>query len=506
MSLFKGKDDQKTTEATHERQEKTAPLVSASINEALDASTDFMFQTIYINGNKEHPVSLFYIDGMADAESISQNIIRPICENTFAHVPDSATVFDWMQHGGVYRAGVNVREDFSEVIGDIIGGGAALVFDGEQKALVFDVKGFATRSISEPSEESVLKGSKDCFVESIRVNTATVRRKLRTPNLRLKDAVVGRQSLTPVNICYIEGLTNQKLVDEVIKRIDQIDVDSAISNASIEEYISDNKFSTFPQIMVTERPDKFCENIVEGRVGIIIDGLPTAYIVPGTLNQFLQAPEDYSNSFAYASMVRLLRYIVLGISFLLPAFFIAVTQFHPEMIPTQLAISIANAELEVPFPMFIQVFLMLFAFEILLEAGLHLPQNIGQAVSIVGSLVVGQAAVEAKIISPAVVIVVAATAIAGFTTPDRDFSNSVRLWRFTLVIFAIFEGLLGLSLGILLLIYSLSKRESFGVPYLSPYVSGELDEVARDTLIRLPMWYHKNRPAALGTGNVRRRK
>lgn len=258
--------------------------------------------------------------------------------------------------------------------------------------------------------------------------------------------------------------------------------------------------------MNTERTDRFCHNILEGRVGLIIDGLPTAYIIPATMNIFYQVPEDYAQNYTISSFLRCLRFANSLITLLLPGFYISITTFHQEMIPTVLAISLIRSKTEVPFPTSTSVFFMLLAFEVLLEAGFRLPRTIGQTISIIGALVVGQAAVQAKIISPVVVIIIAVAGMAGFTMPNQDFSNALRIYRLVFVICATIAGLYGLTLGLVLLIYHLNTLESFGVPYFSPFVANEGRDITKDTIIRVPLHFMKKRPSSLKTLNKKRQR
>lgn len=311
--------------------------------------------------------------------------------------------------------------------------------------------------------------------------------------------------MTPIGIIYIDGIVNKGLVDEVKKKLDNIEIDGVVEAGFVEEYIIDSKYSSFPQVTVTERPDKFCTAILEGRVGLLIDGLPTAYIIPATIYQFLRTPDDYSQNFIVVSSIRFLRYFSMMLSLFLPAFYIAVTTFHQEMIPTELAQAISASKEGVPFPTFIEVIFMLIAFEILLEAGFRLPKTIGQAISIVGALVVGEASVNAKLISPAVVVVIAVTVISSFTMPYQDFSSAIRMWRFAMVVGGASMGIFGIIIVAIFLLYHLASIETFGIPYLSPFVANEGKDFG-DSIIRLRLSSLKKRPSVLKTPNQRRQK
>ena len=473
----------------------------------LSDSSDVIYQEHYINGNRNMPVTVVYIDGLVNTKQVNDDILKPLTqERILGDVRGFRDLIELIEHGMVYHASRQIRTNLGDVLSDVLNGSVALVFDGEKKAVTFDAKGFEKRGITEPTTENAIKGAKDSFIEVLRVNTALVRRKIRTPYLRIRETVVGRQSRTPVAVIYIENLTNEELVGEVVKRLDRIDVDGVITPGYIEEYIVDKRRTIFQQILNTERTDKFCSNIMDGRVGILIDGMPVAYVVPATVNMFFQAPEDYSYNYIISSFLRLLRYAASLITLLFPAFYVSITTFHQEMIPTVLAVSIIRSKMEVPFPTVTSVFVMLIAFEMLLEAGLRLPRAIGQAVSIIGALVVGQAAAQAKLISPIIIIVIAVTGIAGFIIPNQDMTNGLRIFRMVFVICSSIAGLYGLSLMVIVLVYHLSTIETFGVPYLSPFVANEGKQTVEDTVIRIPLPFMKKRPSSLKTTNKKRQE
>ncbi len=486
---------------------KDVELTGENIRTLLSDSNDIVFREIYINENKRLCITLCYVDGLINSEVASATILKPLMqESKLSEAKNSKEIIKLIEHGTLYYTSQATRNNINDTIKDVLNGSVALIFNDEKIAVTFDIKGFEKRSIQEPSDENVIKGSKDSFIEVIRVNTALVRRKIRTQNLKIKQINIGQETLTPVAVCYIDGIANRHLVEEVSKRLEDIDIDGVIVTSAIEEFIIDHRFTIFPQILYTERPDKFCSNLLEGRVGVLIDGIPTAFIVPGTINQFMQAPEDYSRNSVVASMISILRFISVVITILLPGFYIAITSFHQEMIPTTLIISIIASKEEVPFPTFLEILFILLAFEILLEAGLRMPKPIGQSVSIVGAVIVGQSAVEAKMVSPAIIIVVALSVIAGFTIPNQDFANALRVWRFILTVFAAYAGLFGLTMGLIGVVFHLATMETYGTAYLSPYVANEGEDITIDTIIRLPVWAMKKRPRNLRTINKVRQK
>lgn len=481
-------------------------LTAENIKDLLGANSDIKFREILINEGKNISVNLIYVDGLINGDYISNYILKPLLqEPEFRQAGSLNEVVRHIENGKLYFINQKKVADISEAVYGLVSGAALLIFGSGKTAFSIEAKGFEKRAISEPTAENVIKGAKDGFIEELRTNTAICRRKLKSHNLTINETKVGKQSQTRVAIVYMNNIANKTIVEEVKKRLDSIEIDRLLTAGYIEEFIVDEKNTAFPQIAYTERPDKFCENIVSGRVGILIDGLPISYIIPATLLQFIQAPEDYAQNYMVSSVIRALRFTAMILTLVLPAFYVAITSFHHEMIPAKLAVSIASSKEGVPFPMFVEVILMLAAFEVLIEAGLRLPRSIGQAVSIVGALVVGQSAVEAKLLSPATVVVIAITAIASFTMPNQDFSNALRLWRFVFVICSSIIGIFGLSYGIIFLIYHLSRLESFGVPYLSPVVAGE-DKQLQDTIFRFPLSTHKKRPIELKTTNKRRMK
>jgi len=481
-------------------------ISSDSVKSILGKSRDIIFMNFSLGEENTLPLTIVYVDGLIDKSVLNSDILKPLIQDPIIRNATSEdNVISYINNGHVYCSSPQIRTKLGDCIKDIIDGFAALIFDKENIAVTFDIREFEKRAITEPTVENVVKGSRESFVETLRVNTSIIRRKIKTPKLVIEETVVGKQTLTEIAIVYIDGVTNMKIVEELKIRINSIEVDQVLSAGFIEEYIVNNNYSPFPQVIYTERTDKLCSHIVSGKVGIIIDGLPVTYAVPGVLNMFLHAQEDYAENFWISSIVRLLRYILMLTTLFAPAFYISITTFHQEMLPTDLAISINISKAGVPFPTYVEVILMLVAFEVLIESGLRLPKSIGQAVSIVGALIVGESAVNANIISPAVVIVIAATAISGFTMPNQDFSNALRIWRFIFVILSSIAGLFGLSMGALILLFHLAKLETFGVSYLAPFASQD-GEGFEDSLIRSPLKYLKKRPKYLKTMNRHRQK
>ena len=421
----------------------------------------------------------YAIDGLTAGGDISDYVIKPITEHLGASSVQE--LYDRALRGMIYNAVADPCKDLDAVALKLVNGFCVILFPGVG-AIAFEVKTSVNRSPSPPEVENTVKGPKDAFVENSRINTSLVRRHLRSPDLRLHETQVGRRSLTNVSLVWLEGITNRDLVDRMKSRLDQIDIDGLISPASVEEYLTGSQATAFPLLQYTERTDRFCQGILNGQVGLLVDGLPQGYLAPVDIGSLMSSPEDRSVDYVSASCVRVLRYAALLLSLLLPGFFIAMATFHHEMIPLPLLRSIIESKQSVPFSTALEVLGLLIAFELLQESGIHLPQAIGQSVSIIGGIVVGTAAVEAKIISPAALIVVSVAGVCGFVQPNRDLAEAVRIWRFAIAALGALGGLFGVTLGGIGLLIHLSGLTSLDVAYLAPFSEGGTPQILRSRL------------------------
>lgn len=452
------------------------------------------------------PVHIFCVDGLVNSAIFDQTILRPFADNErVKECKNQRELYDSLFTGMAYHGFATKVTDMDVLIQGVMSGMAGVIFDDLHEAILFDVRGFDKRSISEPSEEGVMKGAKDSFIEVLRTNTALIRRRIRSRYLVIEQMTVGRVNRADVAIAYLSNIVDMDNVEKLKKAIKKIDIDNTPTPAFIEEFIINNTKSLFPQVMYTQRPDRCSSNLTDGRVVLIIDGIPFVYILPCQLPILMQSPEDYAENFMIGSCLRVVRYLALILTLILPGLYIAITTYQHQMLPIELALSIQKAKINVPFSSAVEVFGLLLSFEIIIEAGLRLPKTVGQAMSIVGGLVVGQAAVTANLISPAVVIVIAFTGIAGFTLPNQDLANAVRVIRFGIAILAAFGGFFGLMVGITLLITHLCSLDNYGVAYLSPFVDAE-HKTHKDTLFRYPVRYFKFRPEGIAKQNHRKQK
>ncbi|SMB99816.1 spore germination protein KA [Thermanaeromonas toyohensis ToBE] len=468
------------------------------LKEIFHNSSDVVKRDFLIGGQAK--AAIIYIDGLADKKLIEDTLLR-----TLQHIPpdlartlvEKTAPLDRVVEIIVPLADVSPVESVSDIVNHVLCGDAVLLFDGYTKALATSTRSWEHRSIDEPLTESAVRGSREGFVENLRTNTALIRRRLKTPALKVENLCLGRYSQTNVALVYLHTLADPALLQEVRRRLERINIDGILESAYIEELIEDNPASPFPQIDHTERPDKVVAALLEGRVALLIDNTPYALIVPTVFIQFMQASEDYYERYWLASFLRLLRFVVLNIALLLPSIYVAVSTYHQEMLPTRLLIRLAAQREGVPFPALVEALLLELVFEVLREAGVRLPRMVGQAVSIVGALVIGEAAVSAGLFSPAMVIVVALTGISSFALPIFAMAITIRLLRFIMLILAGVLGFYGIMIGLLAVLIHLTTLRSFGVDYLSPVTPYHVRDF-KDVFVRTPLWARFTRPTRIG--------
>lgn len=439
--------------------------------------------------------AMIYIEGLVDKREIHEHILMPLMkpdtDSTEGNM-ENKQIKQWLITEAIPVSTVQPVQQVEECMQAIFAGNTVLLVQGIAEAFVIGTGNWETRPIEEPITESVIRGPREGFVESIRKNTAIIRRKIKDPNLVFLPYKVGRRSQKDLYVVYIKEIANQALIDEVKSRIERIDIDGVEESGYVEQLIEENYLSPFSQTQNTERPDRVVQALLEGRVAILLDGTPFVLLAPVTFSMLMSSPEDYYERWIPGSLIRLLRYIAVFLSLFLPALYISFISYNHGMIPTKLAISISASREGVPFPSIVEAFIMEVTVEILREAGIRLPKTIGQAVGIVGALVIGQAAVEAGIVSPITVIVVSLTAISSFSFPQYGAAIAIRIMRFSMMIAASFLGLFGVILMSIFLIAHLVKLKSFGVSYLAPFAPIYLRDW-KDGLLRLPFFTLRKR-------------
>ncbi|CDZ23321.1 spore germination protein, GerA family [[Clostridium] cellulosi] len=450
--------------------------------------------------NRRNPkirMCFLYIDGMVDNKIINQDMIKPVEEYAYDFMPNG--ILDKTAKSVVTSGSVNRTNNMEEILESLLYGSTILIADGENEALILETKGWKTRSIVEPKSEKVLRGPREGFVESIMMNISMVRRRIKTPDLKFNFLTLGTRTKTKVCICYLESLVNKNVLDELNRRLNSFEIDGVLDANYISEMISDAPYSPVKTIGSTEKPDVVAAKLLEGRIAMFVDGTPMVLTCPCLFIENFQSDEDYYINYYFSSIGRFIRISAFFISIMTPAIYVAVTTFHQEFLPTKLLLSISAARQGVPFPTVFETLLLLVVFEILREAGARMPQSIGQTLSIVGVLVLGQAAVEAKIVSAPIIIVVAITGLTGIMVPRiKGLDIIVRFGLLVVVSIAGLYGFLFAMLGLLIHLYNLN---SFGVPILDGMRLGPQNN--KDTFMRAPWWHMKNRPQGL-TSNIKR--
>lgn len=399
-------------------------------------------------------------------------------------------------------------ETFENILTDILSGNTLLLLEGCKKAIILSTKKYPSRGVGETQQEMVIRGPKDSFTENMRINTALIRRRIRDPRLKMEHTMTGERSKTDLAIIYMEDLVRPELLEKIREKVKNISFDGIFDGGMVEQLLEENAWSPFPQFQHTERPDKAASGLLEGRIVLAVDNSPGVLILPATYQMFFQAGDDYYTRFEVASFARVLRFAASLFAIGFPGLYVAIAAFHTEMLPASFLLSVAVARTGIVIPVALEVLLMEFQFELLKEAGIHLPGQLGGTIGIVGGLIVGQAAVEAGIVSTIVVIVVSFTAIASFIVPNESFGSVFRLLKFLFIFTGAIWGIYGFLLTFAALLFHLSQLESFGVPYMLPSVCGEnlnYDE-KKDDYVRYPFAYMLKRPVFTREGRRIRKK
>ncbi|WP_375346843.1 spore germination protein [Priestia megaterium] len=485
--LLKSSNKEKTTDCS------AAPLyndVNKNIERLLNElgnSSDVSFRMVGSPYQKTLKAAVIHLDGLADENIINENIMTPLIQwlkesnqvvtvkEIEEQIPQILTVSQ-----------LTIKKNWHEFMSAVLTGDTVILPNGSSKIFIGNTKKLQSRAVTEPTSQTVVRGPKDSFTENLRTNTSLIRARIQDSNLRLDSMKIGSVTQTDIGIMYIQGNADERIVEEIKERLKEIKVDGALESNYIEEFIRDDRTTIFPLLLNTERPDAVVGNLLEGRIAIIVQGTPFVLIAPAIFSQFFQSPEDYYQNYYISSFLRILRFGSFFLSMYASAIYLALITHHQGLIPNTLMVSLMAQRERVPFPAIVEMIVMELAFEMLREAGIRMPRAIGPAVSIVGALILGQAAVEAGFVSAAVVIIVAISAISNFTLPSTSIVNAARGFRFILILISAFIGLYGILLMTLCIWLHISSLRSFGIPYFSPFAPFDFKE-QKDTLVRFSL-------------------
>lgn len=495
----------------HDEENKIIAHLSKCLQENIDTiealfvdCADAVMRKFTIGGGNKVDIYIVYIDNMVSRELLEEMTIKNLVY--FMDDLPKENQFEYIKEKGIRTADVNEILTLQDVTQAALSGDTAILVDGYDKAFKIASKGMPNRGVPEAESEVSVRGSKEGFSESIGINRVLIRRRIRDTKLKIKQQKVGIRSMTDVAIVYMEDIVKPELVEEITKRLKDFCIDGILDSGMLEQLTESSVYSPFPQFQSTERPDKAASAVLEGRVVVLVDNAPMALVLPTTLNSFFQASDDYYSRWEVVSFTRVLRYIAAFLAIALPGLYIAVVNYQSEMIPTSLTLSFAAARQGVPFSVVFEVILMELAFELLREAGIRLPGAMGNTIGIVGGLIIGDAAVNANLVSPMIVIVVAATAISAFAIPNEAFASAFRFTRYLVIFSSALLGLYGFLLGMMFILIHLAGLNSFGIPYLMPFVanSAGTGEDEKDAILRLPIGKLEERPIYARKGQKRR--
>lgn len=472
---------------------KSTAEIKVKLNKDFTNCSDFVIREVEI-GKLKTKIIVAFFEGFVDRQILSQNVVEPIINYSGN---DEKKIYELLKTNIISSCTVSELNSYEDAIDGISSGEAVIFIDGESKAFKVGVKSPEKRAVEQPDTEVTIKGSREGFTENLRSNTILLRRRIKNPQFKIESIKIGEETKTDIAICYVDGIVKKEIIDEVKRRLQRIKIDAVLATGYLEQFIQDGKYPLFPMIGNSEKPDKVAAKLLEGRVAIIADGTPTVLTVPFLFIETLQAQEDYFGEFYFASFLRVLRYFALLISIYLPALYVALTTFHQTVIPFKLMLTMAASREGLPFSAFTEALLMVLTFEVLREAGIRMPRAIGQAVSIVGAIVIGESAVNAGIASAPLVIVSALAGICSFIVPPLMKTGTIL--RIGFLIAAAILGLMGIGVVTIVLITYLCNKRSFGIPYLTPFSPLHTADL-KDSLIVVPIWAMFSRPRALTEG------
>ena len=457
------------------------------IDERIKDCDDIKCRKMKLGQVEKVEACIYYVEVAVNNLTIEETVIGKLINRLWNMNPEEQ--YEYIKDNALGITDVKELSDINEVIMGIMIGDGVVLIDGYNKAVKIKSQGYPRMGVTETEMEKVMRGSKEGFSDSVKTNTALVRRRIRSDKLKVKEKIIGDISNTTVAVVYAEGIARDSVLKEIDNRLSSLSIEGLMDTGIIEQLTEESVLSPFPQYQTTERPDKAAMEILNGRVALFVDNTPVALLLPTSYGSFFQTADDYYNRFQIVSFERIIRYVAAIIAMTFPAFYLAAINYHPEILPTNLIMTLQSARVSVPFPAFIEVLIMELSFELLREAGVRIPGPMGSTIGIVGGLIIGQAAVSAGVVSPIIVIVVAVTALASFAIPNDELSSAFRLLKYFAIVLAAFYGFFGIIMALLFVVGHLCRLKSFGFPYMMPYVAADINKKRdlKDSVIRYPI-------------------
>lgn len=457
------------------------------LDEMFTNCDDIKKRSMKLGKNADINACIYYVEVTVNNLSVEESVIGKLISRLMSKTPEE--IYAYLDANALGITDVNELYTYSEVEMGVMVGDGVILIDGYDKAIKIKSKGYPMMGVSSSEREQVMRGSREGFADALKCNTALMRKRIRSRSLKVREFIIGEESNTTVALVYVDGLVRRQVLKEMISRIQRLNIQELTDSGIIEQLTEEREHSPFPQYQTTERPDTAVLAVMQGRITLFVDNSPVALLLPTNLNDFFKTPDDYYERYEIVTLARIIRYLAAFFALSLPAIYLAVMNYHPEILPANMLFSFAAGRSSVPFPSIVEVLMMEFAFELLREAGIRIPGPMGNTIGIVGGLIIGQAAVSAGIVSPVIVVVVALTALSSFAIPSEELSSAFRILKYFLIALSYFLGFLGIVLGLMLIGLHLATMRSFGLPFLMPIVAGDMNKQKsyKDLLLRFPL-------------------
>lgn len=466
------------------------------INDRIGKNNIVVTKSLLIGNEEQLEGAIIYINGLASKDIIDRDVLHPLMLHIKENLKDKPNIMEYISKKYITMSNTKIEKDINNILSSLKRGQTALLLENSDEAIIIDTSSGDYRSISEPTNESSIRGSREGFIEKLETNTSIIKRRIRDENLVIENMVLGRRTQRDLAIIYIDNIVDKNVLQELKYKLSSIDVDSVSLMGYIQQYIENDAYSIFPQSRTTERPDIVEGNLMEGRIAVMLEGTPMVLLTPSIFIEFFQAIEDYTQRTIVSSFTRILRALSVIIVITFPSIYLTLIKFNAELIPIKFVNTIIQSRSNIPLTPFMEILSMEIIVEFLREGGLRLPPKVNQTLSVVGGIIIGQAAIKAGIVSSSTLLIIGISIIAAFLTPNYDMSLAVRFIRFPMLILSNYLGLLGLTAGFFFLLVHICSLESLGVPYFSFH-----NEEYKDIFIRSPLWTMNKRPDSIPNNN-----